>query len=200
MMQCQIYTPLEKRQIRVLIVHPGDFDQPPNCNLKICSLDEKPFYDALSYTWGGLEEPESITLNGSTWEITSNLGQALRHLRPADKSLNIWVDALCINQIDKEERGSQVEFMGDIYRGAAHVRAWIGPMEDNNTHLEDEELQSMEPVVKDKWNIWRLLEVFGTSNKFNCWDEKLPHKLKDGSEKAQMVSETRYSNHLYSDS
>lgn len=38
-----------------------------------------------------------------------------------------WVDALCIDQQNDAERGHQVNFMGDIYRRADCVLAWLGP-------------------------------------------------------------------------
>jgi hypothetical protein len=50
MQKDQIYMRLEHRHIRVLNVHPGDFHQSLSCTLKVCSLDDNPYYDALSYT------------------------------------------------------------------------------------------------------------------------------------------------------
>ncbi|KAH8654518.1 heterokaryon incompatibility protein-domain-containing protein [Tricladium varicosporioides] len=41
-----------------------------------------------------------------------------------------WIDAICINQSNKEERNHQVNIMGDIFSGAAHVLVWLGPGND----------------------------------------------------------------------
>lgn len=38
----------------------------------------------------------------------------------------IWIDAICINQEDPDERGTQVALMGTIYRAAACVIGFIG--------------------------------------------------------------------------
>lgn len=38
----------------------------------------------------------------------------------------LWVDALCINQNDTLERGTQVQLMTQIYSGAASVHSWLG--------------------------------------------------------------------------
>jgi hypothetical protein len=38
----------------------------------------------------------------------------------------IWIDALCINQVDIPERNAQVLLMGDIYNKAQRVVAWLG--------------------------------------------------------------------------
>lgn len=39
----------------------------------------------------------------------------------------LWIDALCINQSDTSERNEQVFRMGEIFRNAALVVAWIEP-------------------------------------------------------------------------
>jgi hypothetical protein len=39
----------------------------------------------------------------------------------------VWVDALCINQDDLTERGSQVHMMHRIYGTAEQAIAWLGP-------------------------------------------------------------------------
>jgi hypothetical protein len=40
-------------------------------------------------------------------------------------SLRIWIDAICINQNDENERGHQVAMMRSIYSKADCVRIWI---------------------------------------------------------------------------
>lgn len=38
----------------------------------------------------------------------------------------LWADAVCINQADDAERGSQVGMMGRIYGQAARTLVWLG--------------------------------------------------------------------------
>ncbi|KZM20169.1 hypothetical protein ST47_g5195 [Ascochyta rabiei] len=38
----------------------------------------------------------------------------------------LWVDALCINQKDGDERANQVKMMGQIYARAQNVKIWLG--------------------------------------------------------------------------
>jgi hypothetical protein len=74
---------------------------------------------------------------GLIW-ITYNLWTALRRLRLNDRSRLLWVDAVCINQSDDDEKSSQVRMMGDIYRGAARVLRWLGRADNQNIGaLED---------------------------------------------------------------
>ncbi|KAJ4288879.1 hypothetical protein N0V88_007212 [Collariella sp. IMI 366227] len=44
----------------------------------------------------------------------------------SDREFYIWVDAICINQEDMEERALQVRIMDQIYTKAAHTIIWLG--------------------------------------------------------------------------
>jgi len=93
-----------------------------------------PSYEALSYTWGSLDRPQKIlvenddTLNAAMSElfIYSNLDEALRYLRYTDAIRTLWVDAICINQKDEQERNEKVVKMADIYSYASRVIVWLG--------------------------------------------------------------------------
>jgi hypothetical protein len=65
--------------------------------------------------------------------VTPNLGAALQRLRHRFRRRTVWIDALCINQNDLEERAQQVSFMKDIYARAKHVVVWLG---DNNVDAQ----------------------------------------------------------------
>jgi hypothetical protein len=112
--------------LRLLTVHAGGVSEPIRCTLRTVSLHDKPFYDALSYTWGDSAATESIEVDGYEIQVTANLEQALRHLRDTEDDLTLWVDAVCINQSDTSEKSQQVAFMGQIYRECAQVRIWLG--------------------------------------------------------------------------
>jgi hypothetical protein len=120
----------ERHEIRLLVIEPAQENTDSlRAELRQVSLDDNPEYDALSYVWGNKEKPSrlEISLEGSRKEfaITRNLQLALGRLRPRDRSLTIWVDAVCINQNDTAECNSQVSMMGSIYRGAAKVLAFF---------------------------------------------------------------------------
>lgn len=72
-------------------------------------------YEALSYTWGGTEISASIKINGRTLNVTENLYLALQYLYSQKTDRILWVDAICINQGNKKERGHQVQQIVDIY-------------------------------------------------------------------------------------
>ena len=124
-----IYKPLdsEQSQVRLVTIHPKDQEpQQIKCDLEICSLDEKLHYEALSYVWGDKGFDTEITLSGQDFPVGLNLMFALGDLRLADRPRRLWIDAICINQSDKEERSSQVLLMRQIYRYASRVVVWLG--------------------------------------------------------------------------
>jgi len=83
-------------------------------------------YEALSYTWGSTEKRDRITVNGSTMNVTSNLYAALQHLRLNNQDRILWIDAICINQANDNERSHQVQHMSKIYKEAEQVVVWLG--------------------------------------------------------------------------
>jgi hypothetical protein len=72
-------------------------------------------------------------------KITKNLHSALLHLRDTNKCVTTWIDQICINQDDVEERNRQVRLMGRIYREARNFIAWL----DHGPGSEDTVFKSL---------------------------------------------------------
>lgn len=121
------YSPLseENHEIRLLTLVEGKNSAFVSCQLEHCSLVEHPPYTALSYCWGNPDITKTILLNGVKVQATVNLEAALRQLQ-AEGYTKLWVDALCINQNDREERSRQVLRMRRIYMEARLVLVWLG--------------------------------------------------------------------------
>ncbi|KAI1157581.1 heterokaryon incompatibility protein-domain-containing protein [Nemania serpens] len=68
----------------------------------------------------------TLALNGHDVPVRHNLALALRYLRSATHPLTIWIDAICINQDDIDERNAQVALMTLVYSRAIAVVAWMG--------------------------------------------------------------------------
>lgn len=95
------------------------------CELEHRTLASKPSYEALSYTWGEKPASNTLRINGQPFFIRENLYNALRNFRlPTQRAL--WVDAICINQADIQERNYQVSLMSYIYARAQQVLVWLG--------------------------------------------------------------------------
>jgi hypothetical protein len=125
------YEPLDlgRPAIRLLCLHRGGRNNKISCELFQAELRQRGdtvSYEALSYTWGSPCLTESIIVNGCYLEITLHLYEALQHLRRQDEDRVLWVDAVCIDQENKKERGHQVEQMSKIYKEADRVIFWLG--------------------------------------------------------------------------
>ena len=137
------YQRLEERSFRLLSFLD---DSGLSLHLQAYRLDEAPTYVALSYTWGRASNREgrsnsstySIVLDGESVEVQQNLHDAFRYLSHLvrEKHCWFWVDAVCINQRDFDERSGQATMMKDIYQRANTVLAWLGiPFDDERIRL-----------------------------------------------------------------
>jgi len=125
-------TPLshERRTIRLLQVHSDkDLSKAVSCDLSVIDLDadHAPFA-TLSYVWNiDTEEKRDIILcGGQALSLTRNGHDALRYLRERLGPFTIWIDAICIDQTNHEEKLNQVRLMGSIYSKASIVYVWMG--------------------------------------------------------------------------
>ncbi|KAK5651493.1 hypothetical protein OQA88_11947 [Cercophora sp. LCS_1] len=122
---------------------PGKPSDPIICSLSTASLDGNPQYDALSYVWGDPTICDKIIVDQQERNVTANLYAALRrlrNLRDATEPKELWVDALCINQDDKDEKTHQVGLMGRIYSRAREVFIWLGDCADDPFTFSDGKL------------------------------------------------------------
>jgi hypothetical protein len=119
-----------------MLLNPGAHNEPISSSLICTSLyNSAVAYEALSYTWGDHRHREEISLvtleTGERIEyvlaVTSSLHSALKSLRPqTGPARTLWIDAICINQADLDERSSQVARMREIYHKANMVIVWLG--------------------------------------------------------------------------
>jgi hypothetical protein len=78
----QLYDRPWARHIRLIRLLPSkDFEADIQCQILRASLNKHPEYEALSYAWGDPKITSPVYLEGVRSHVTSNLGQALRHLR-----------------------------------------------------------------------------------------------------------------------
>ncbi|XP_014551287.1 hypothetical protein COCVIDRAFT_113303 [Bipolaris victoriae FI3] len=115
-----------QRAIRLLRIKSGTGKERIQITLETFDLDSKTQFTALSYVWGDATSPCKITCNGHKKLITRNLWGVLSQLRKQRFDCLLWVDAICINQKDEEEKSFQVAMMRDIYKCAAKVIFWLG--------------------------------------------------------------------------
>jgi Heterokaryon incompatibility protein (HET) len=131
----QLYSQLDprSREIRLIQLLPGSYDDYVCCHMVVVSLSNEPKYKALSYTWGDLQITLPICVDGCILSSTLNLESALRQFRQRNEVVILWIDAICINQLDNGERTQQVALMGDIYSQSQEVVIWLGKDLESST-------------------------------------------------------------------
>ena len=134
--ESMLYEPLPNPQsIRLLSLKPGNFYDDIRSNLRVVSLDDRPTYEALSYVVGDTSLKTPITCNEGSIDVTKNLQAALVHLRSSTAERVLWIDQICINQNDIEERNQQVSRMGQIFHKPQHVIVWLGLADDETSKI-----------------------------------------------------------------
>lgn len=126
------HTPIEARSIRLLHLHPAiSFNKSPiEVSLHEFPIGACPDFGALSYTWatedGDSSLSECLQCDGAIINVTRNCDAALRRLRQTEQVRVLWVDAVCIDQSNDDERSLQIALMRQIYTQAAWVGFWVG--------------------------------------------------------------------------
>ncbi|ORY18413.1 heterokaryon incompatibility protein-domain-containing protein [Clohesyomyces aquaticus] len=156
-----------EKQFRLLILLPSvDFDSEIECRLWHATLGACRPYEALSYVWGNPNFTEHILLNGIEFMITPSLSSALQHLRLPTEERTLWIDALCINQSDLDERREQVGYMRQIYSNCTLDILWLG--------LEREEyLRGMEIINRVQGLKPEEIESLGWKSEYHYRPEML---------------------------
>ncbi|KAM0689102.1 hypothetical protein Q7P36_011179 [Cladosporium allicinum] len=133
----QLYTPIEDWQTRIIRIRSGSEEEVLRLDIIVAAITEAPgvglisesgqvHYEALSYAWGDNNFTHSVVCNGTPFTVTANLHEALVHLRQNNSHRFLWVDALCINQYDLEEKARQILKLHKTFKRARQVVVWLG--------------------------------------------------------------------------
>ncbi|UPX20256.1 uncharacterized protein EKO05_0010495 [Ascochyta rabiei] len=150
-----------------------------------------PPYDAISYTWGDAIAEDCIYIRHcdaldmqkfETLIVRRNCADVLRQLAQFASSRYYWIDAICINQEDEDERAQQVALMGNVFGRAQCVLACVGAHRDDSAFLAHtldrfDEFMAAGQVSSSVWTMrtnrsgntpWRSRSDFGTSQEARC--------------------------------
>ena len=130
------YTALALGEIRLLVPDTIGDNDGLSWTIQHIALASKPKFEVLSYTWGPQIDTYLISCNRRLLRIHHNLYNALPYLarrnRDTVKALPLWIDAVCIDQADDNEKSIQINFMNLIYKQASQVWAWLGLAEEQS--------------------------------------------------------------------
>ncbi|CAK7211127.1 hypothetical protein SCUCBS95973_001025 [Sporothrix curviconia] len=181
--QVYVYTPLTvaDKQIRVLVVEPGSADDPVAASVVHISLLERPVpqYEAISYSWSAVRGTGSIILDGMIVRVPAAAEEALRYMRHGDAKRSLWIDAICINQNDLEERGQQVAIMGEVYSQSTGTLIWLGSGDRDGEAITQRAFAGLgalhEQLLQETDKGTRLRDVlYGSTNIFQYATTPLP--------------------------
>ncbi|KAJ2992631.1 hypothetical protein NUW58_g2101 [Xylaria curta] len=126
--QYQELAPLEFRLVRLFAKKMSAI----KCEVIHSSLADPPPYIGISYAWGDADDKRSIQIGNLNIPVTVSLFGALDAVRQRGADVLIWIDALCIDQQNRNERSQQVQLMTQIYAKATNVAIWLGPSANNS--------------------------------------------------------------------
>jgi hypothetical protein len=170
------YAPLANNStIRLLKVRPSlREDAPLVCELLQVPLDgDMPKYASISYRWddgttktennamssplsssstcpGPVSPPspsEIISVNGFRFAVFPNVLAILQDVRSIVVPCYFWIDSICINQDNLNEKEEQVALMRQIYEGSQDVIIHLGGPPCLNTSLKQ-----LNDVTTSLWN------------------------------------------------
>ena len=154
------YSPIpDDGTIRLLVLQPGAPSEPLRCRLFTANISTNPRYEAISYEWGDVTRRSSIMCDGKHRSITMNSDISLRRFRKTNEPRVLWIDALCINQEDDAEKSHQVAMMGEVYRKAETVLAWLGPDAGGHAKRAFELIEMIISVVIEQLKYFRFSEL-----------------------------------------
>lgn len=123
----------DRAEVRLVTVRHCLPGKPLECNIQHFNLQQidPPQYAALSYAWGADSPSHRILLNGRRHEIRSNLYDFLKGVASLEEAneYRFWIDQLCIDQENKQEKNHQVRYMKKIFSTAREVIVWLGKAE-----------------------------------------------------------------------
>lgn len=111
----------------------------------------------------------TILVNDAMLPSTRNLHEALIALRHRDEERILWIDAICIDQKNGEERTHQVLQMSAIYKEANQVIVWLGQPNYTTNYVVREMRRFETEILKhvhakwlpadERWaDIWHALD------------------------------------------
>ena len=147
-------------RILYLLPHHGDTATPIRCRFHVATIESKPQYEALSYVWGDPGDHLPVfTTDGRPIDVTRNLHSALFWLRLQDRERSLWVDQLCINQWDEEEKLDQIRLMRNIYSTCTCCIFWMGEIPPSISRADAESARELIQYMSQALEIDNLTEL-----------------------------------------
>jgi hypothetical protein len=141
------YPPLPKGHARFLRL--GGLSAHPLAYLESHPLENPPPYIAISYCWDPTSARRGMFLDMKSFSISETVLEVLNQVQASQHATGsqelLWVDQICISQVDPNEKLDQMYRMGEIYSKAEKVFIWLGP----TANRSDLALANMETMLNE---------------------------------------------------
>ncbi|KAK1715383.1 heterokaryon incompatibility protein-domain-containing protein [Colletotrichum lupini] len=150
-------------------------------DLSIFSINQSlPAYQSLSYSWmtDGLASDHALMIGDRKLPILGSVYSFTQALRSKGILLDgtwWWIDSICIDQRNLEERNQQVRLMQEIYRRARRAIVWLGEKSHdsneaikfirllNKVNLQGHSDTGIRPILeqyRNHYTYWTALKSF----------------------------------------
>jgi hypothetical protein len=124
------YKPLGDKEIRLLRLTRKGLLGGVKRTLIHVPLSKAPAYECISYVWGDSTKNHSILIDDCQMPVSTSVYRILRARASIWSPRLLWIDAICINQDNNEEKTRQVREMRTIYKSASRVTVFLGSPPD----------------------------------------------------------------------
>ncbi|GIZ48350.1 hypothetical protein CKM354_001141500 [Cercospora kikuchii] len=149
------------QEFRLLDVQPAEPSETlVKCTLRHANLKDEPVprYETISYVWGDSQKLGTLVINGKAYIYAASSVEALRRTRYSNAIRTVWIDAVCIDQNNIDERAQQVALMGGLYGHSVGNLVYFGQCEDEHlTHLALQDIGSvLEEMMEETDNLKKI--------------------------------------------
>jgi hypothetical protein len=155
MLSQSLYQPLRGGEIRLLTIRSQS-----NFTLENAYLRDNPYYVAISYCWGDVKDLCNVRVNDYEVQLRGHVYTMLRNLYHKYQVTRLWLDMVCIDQSNTEERNHQVGLMNQIYSQAQEVLIWLGPGSPNTDDAMSTLRYHKPGNLLKRNDLWTLLPLF----------------------------------------
>ncbi|KAI1112417.1 heterokaryon incompatibility protein-domain-containing protein [Nemania sp. NC0429] len=117
------YRSLQDDQFRLVELIPGQGDL--RIRLHERNLNQAGSFAFLSYIWGANLGYDHVQCDGSDIPIGETLSHFLFELRRRHEGCLLFIDAICINQENNDEKEVQISMLSQINRKATSTFCWV---------------------------------------------------------------------------
>lgn len=135
---CFRYDPLDltnPESKRLVRVNPQTRDGLLDC--EIWHVEEATEYSTVSYHQDQFSDDLQIFLNGRLRKIKRTLSEFLAVARVLFPQKAFWIEAICIDDNNEDEKDRQIKLASQIYRMASEIYIWLGPHDTYTSHAID---------------------------------------------------------------